>query len=85
MPYNPFAGNGVMALSNWKIEYLKGLGLTDEYIANIDDASVKILEQADLPVRYKTVINECKHCGVTTDKKYGTCEHCGAPLPTSQL
>jgi hypothetical protein len=23
----------------------------------------------------------CRHCGVSTDKQTGTCEHCGAPLP----
>jgi hypothetical protein len=36
---------------------------------------------AQMPYDIKPHRIRCDYCGVVSEKDYGTCEHCGAPLP----
>jgi hypothetical protein len=60
------------------------IGLSGEYLVyNGGRGNINIIEheiESWTPVDVKPRRLKCQYCGCISEKDYGTCEHCGAPL-----
>jgi len=60
------------------------IGLSDEYLVYNDGmdniSTITCKPEAWISVDAKPRRLKCQYCGCISEKDYGTCEHCGAPL-----